>query len=53
MDILGYDFISRFVIEIEENVCEKCGYPLYKLESAACPECGTAVYSSAQPVATG
>lgn len=33
----------RFLIEIEENNCPKCGYPLYKLESAVCPECGTPV----------
>jgi hypothetical protein len=31
-------------IEIEEEHCPKCGYPLYKLESAVCPECGTPVY---------
>lgn len=37
----------RFLIEIEENLCEKCGYPLYKLESAACPECGTPILQSA------
>ncbi|MDO8631856.1 MAG: hypothetical protein Q7R41_15320 [Phycisphaerales bacterium] len=33
----------RFAIEIEEDVCENCGYPLYRLESAACPECGTPI----------
>jgi len=33
----------RFVIEIEENLCGKCGYPLYRLESAICPECGTPI----------
>ena len=27
-------------IEIEEEHCATCGYPLYKLESAFCPECG-------------
>lgn len=36
----------RFVIEIEEDNCPKCGYALYKLESASCPECGTRVTSS-------
>ena len=33
----------RFAIEIEEDVCENCGYPLYRLESAVCPECGTPI----------
>ncbi len=33
----------RFLIEIEEESCEQCGYPLYKLESATCPECGTPI----------
>ena len=33
----------KFKIEIEENNCAKCGYPLYKLESAVCPECGTPI----------
>ena len=33
----------KFQIEIEEENCVKCGYPLYKLESAACPECGTPI----------
>jgi rRNA maturation protein Nop10 len=33
----------RFAIEIEEDLCEKCGYPLYRLESAVCPECGTSI----------
>ena len=31
----------KFVIEIEEEHCAVCGYSLYRLESAACPECGT------------
>lgn len=39
----------RFVIEIEEDNCRKCGYPLYKLESAVCPECGTPISQSAEP----
>ncbi len=30
-------------IEIEEDLCRKCGYVLYKLESANCPECGTPI----------
>lgn len=30
----------RFRIEIEEEHCEGCGYVLYRLESAHCPECG-------------
>ncbi len=33
----------RFRIEIEEEHCEGCGYVLYRLESAHCPECGRAV----------
>ena len=28
-------------IEVEEASCEICGYPLYKLPSNRCPECGT------------
>ena len=34
-------------IEIEEEQCPKCGYPLYRLTSAACPECGTPIADSA------
>ena len=33
----------KFRIEIEEEHCETCGYPLYKLESSQCPECGTPI----------
>jgi ribosomal protein L37E/uncharacterized membrane protein len=33
----------RFVIQIEEETCRQCGYPLYKIESAVCPECGTPI----------
>lgn len=33
----------KFVIEIEEEHCAVCGYSLYRLESAACPECGTPI----------
>ncbi len=33
----------KFVIEIEEDNCRKCGYPLYKLTSPTCPECGTSI----------
>ncbi|MCH8251503.1 MAG: zinc ribbon domain-containing protein [Planctomycetes bacterium] len=36
----------RIRVEIEEEHCRNCGYVLYKLESAVCPECGTPV---AQP----
>ncbi len=35
----------RFNIEIEEETCNSCGYPLYKLTSPTCPECGTAIDS--------
>lgn len=33
----------RFLIEIEEEHCPKCGYALYKLESRTCPECGASI----------
>jgi ribosomal protein L37E len=33
----------RFRIEIEEEHCPKCGYALYRLTSAVCPECGTPI----------
>lgn len=33
----------KFRIDIEEDLCGKCGYPLYRLTSAACPECGTPI----------
>jgi ribosomal protein L37E len=36
-----------FSIEIEEENCKKCGYPLYKIESAVCPECGTPIFRPA------
>jgi len=36
----------RFLIEIEEETCGTCGYPLYKLTSAVCPECGTSIVGS-------
>ena len=39
----------RFAIEIEEDQCQKCGYPLYRLESAACPECGTPIARNPAP----
>jgi hypothetical protein len=35
----------KFLIEIEGNVCEQCGYDIYRLESSACPECGTPILS--------
>jgi hypothetical protein len=34
-----------FSIEIEEAHCARCGYPLYKLRSSVCPECGTPISS--------
>ena len=37
----------KFNIEIEEEHCTACGYPLYRLESAACPECGTPIAQNA------
>lgn len=36
----------RFLIEIEEETCGTCGYPLYQLMSAVCPECGTPITRS-------
>lgn len=36
----------KITVEIEEDTCRSCGYPLYKIDSAVCPECGT-------PIATG
>ena len=33
----------RFLIEIDEDNCPTCGYPLYQLQSATCPECGTPI----------
>lgn len=33
----------KFLIEIEEDQCPKCGYPLFRLASDACPECGTPI----------
>ncbi|MBI4717461.1 MAG: hypothetical protein HY763_06630 [Planctomycetes bacterium] len=33
-------------VEIEEDLCPRCGYSLYRLESAACPECGLALTDS-------
>ncbi len=44
----------RFTIEIEEENCRQCGYPLYKIESAVCPECGTQIIEGrAEPQAPG
>lgn len=33
----------KFNIQIEEEQCGTCGYPLYQLVSAECPECGTPI----------
>lgn len=33
----------KFRIDIEEDLCKTCGYPLYRLTSAVCPECGTPI----------
>ncbi len=40
----------RFLIDIDEETCTTCGYPLYKLTSANCPECGTPI--AHRPVTT-
>ena len=39
----------KFNIEIEEAHCTVCSYPLYRLESAVCPECGTPIAQNATP----
>ena len=36
----------KFLIEIEEEHCPKCEYPLFGLQTATCPECGAAILSS-------
>lgn len=41
----------KFVLQIEEERCPKCGYSLYNLQSAHCPECGAAVLPAPQPAA--
>ena len=33
----------KFSIDIEEEHCSKCGYPLFGLQSEVCPECGTPI----------
>ena len=33
----------KFLIEIEEEHCPKCGYALFQLRSERCPECGSPV----------
>lgn len=39
----------KFAIEIEEEQCRKCGYPLHELTSAVCPECGTPIAEPPSP----
>lgn len=45
----------RLRIEIEEERCPACGYLLYRLVSANCPECGTPIpaYTAADARAPG
>ncbi len=38
-------------VEIEEEQCRRCGYPLYKIDSAVCPECGTPIARDQPPAA--
>lgn len=38
----------KFTIEIEEDNCRKCGYPLYQIQSAVCPECGAPIVPTSQ-----
>ena len=33
----------KFVIEVEEPRCTKCGYLLYQLTEPRCPECGAPI----------
>jgi hypothetical protein len=42
----------RFLIEIEEEQCPKCGYPCYLLASSVCPECGTTLNAAPLPAST-
>lgn len=42
----------KFAVEIEEDNCKKCGYPLYQIQSAVCPECGTAIVLSRETTTT-
>lgn len=42
----------KFAIDIEEETCPKCGYPLYQIRSANCPECGTPILGGNQPTST-
>lgn len=39
----------RINIDIEEEQCRTCGYPLYKIDSAQCPECGTPISRTPAP----
>jgi len=39
----------KFSLEIEEEHCPTCGYPLYKLHSSVCPECGTPITGRETP----
>lgn len=40
----------KFLIQIDEEHCPTCGYPLYRLESSVCPECGTPITQGADRV---
>jgi len=42
----------KFSIEIEEEHCGKCGYPLYQIRSGQCPECGTPFLADAAQLPT-
>lgn len=38
----------RFVIQIEEEHCPRCGYLVYRIQSPNCPECGTTLPTGAR-----
>lgn len=43
----------KFDIDIEEETCRKCGYSLFQIQSAVCPECGTPIFSPPRSAEAG